>query len=48
MLHSTVIKPHCEGRLKETLSVVSDSVTTWTVAHQAPLSMEFPQARILE
>ena len=30
------------------LSVVSDSVTTWTVAHQAPLSMEFPQARILE
>ena len=22
-------------------SVVSDSATTWTVAHQAPLSMEF-------
>ena len=24
-------------------SVVSDSVTAWTVAHQAPLSMEFPR-----
>ena len=23
------------------LSVVSDSVTPWTVAHQAPLSMDF-------
>ena len=29
-------------------SVVSDSVTTWTVAHQAPLSMGNLQARILE
>ena len=25
------------------LSVVSDSVTPWTVAHQAPLSMGFPR-----
>ena len=24
-------------------SVVSDSATPWTVAHQAPLSMEFPR-----
>ena len=29
-------------------SVVSDSVTPWTVAHQAPLSMGILQARILE
>ena len=29
-------------------SVVSDSATPWTVAHQAPLSMEILQARILE
>ena len=29
-------------------SVVSDSATSWTVARWAPLSMEFPQARILE
>ena len=29
-------------------SVVSDSVTLWTVAHQAPLSMGILQARILE
>ena len=29
-------------------SVVSDSVTPWTVAHQAPLSMGIPQARTLE
>ena len=29
-------------------SVVFDSVTPWTVAHQAPLSMGIFQARILE
>ena len=29
-------------------SAVSDSVIPWTVAHQAPLSMEMLQARILE
>ena len=29
-------------------SVVSDSVTPWTVAYQASLSMEILQARILE
>ena len=29
-------------------SVMSDSVTTWTVACQAPLSMGILQARILE
>ena len=29
-------------------SVVSDSVTTWTVAHQAPLSMGNLQTRILD
>ena len=29
-------------------SVVSDSVTPWTIVHQAPLLMEFSQARILE
>ena len=29
-------------------SVVSDSAILWTVAHQAPLSMGIPQARILE
>ena len=30
------------------LSVMSNSVTPWTVAHQAPLSMGILQARILE
>ena len=29
-------------------SVLSDSVTPWTVAHQAPLSMGILQGRILE
>ena len=29
-------------------SVVSDSATPWTVAHQAPLSMGILQVRILE
>ena len=29
-------------------SIVSDSVTPWTIAHQAPLSMGILQARILE
>ena len=29
-------------------SVMSNSATLWTVAHQAPLSMEILQARILE
>ena len=29
-------------------SVVSDSETPWPVALQAPLSMGFPQTRILE
>ena len=29
-------------------SVVSDSVTPWTVAHQAPLPMGILQARTLE
>ena len=29
-------------------SIVSDSAISWTVAHQAPLSMEILQARILE
>ena len=32
----------------ESLLVMSDSLTSWTVAHQAPLSMESLQARILE
>ena len=27
----------------EAASVVSDSATPWTVAHQAPLSTEFPR-----
>ena len=35
----------CES---ESCSVVSDSATPWTVAHQAPLSMGILQARILE
>ena len=30
------------------ISVISDSATPWTVAHQAPLSMGILQARILE
>ena len=29
-------------------SITSDSATPWTIAHQAPLSMGFVQARILE
>ena len=29
-------------------SIVSDYATPWTVAHQAPLSIEILQARILE
>ena len=29
-------------------SVFSDSANSWTVAHQAPLSMEILRARILE
>ena len=29
-------------------SIMSDSVTPWTVAHHAPLSIEILQARILE
>ena len=29
-------------------SVVCDSATSWTAAHQAPLSMEFSRQRILE
>ena len=29
-------------------SVVSDSATPWTVAHQAPLSIGILQARVLE
>ena len=29
-------------------SLVFDSATPWTVAHQAPLSMEILQARVLE
>ena len=29
-------------------SVMSDSATLWTVASQAPLSMDFLQARIME
>ena len=29
-------------------SVMSDSATPWTIAHQAPLSMGILQARILE
>ena len=32
----------------ESRSVVTDSVTPWTVACQAPLSMEFSRTRILE
>jgi hypothetical protein len=30
------------------LSHVRLFVTQWTIAHQAPLSVEFPKARILE
>ena len=29
--------------LEKSCSVVSDSVVPWNVAHQAPLSMEFPR-----
>ena len=46
---------HSDTQLCESLSqvlfsrpVVSDSVTPWTAAHQAPLSMGILQARILE
>ena len=35
-----IIVPSC--------SVMSDSATSWTIAHQAPLSMGILQARILE
>ena len=36
--------PLAQGRLCELCrSVVSDSVTPWTVARQAPLSMGFPK-----
>ena len=35
-------------RLLFSHSVMSDSATPWTVAHQAPLSMGILQARILE
>ena len=39
----------CSPLLLFSPSVVSDSFTTlWTVAHQAPLSMGVPQARILD
>ena len=31
------------GRVSVSHSVVSNSVTPWTVAHQAPLSMGFPR-----
>ena len=31
----------CSKLMPEILSVMSNSVTPWTVAHQAPLSMEF-------
>ena len=41
-----VWKPLCSAVLSQ--SVMSDSATPWTVAHQAPLSMGFFQARILE
>ena len=43
ILHSSVL---CCAVLSH--SVVSDSVTPWTVAHQAPLSMGILQARVLE
>ena len=33
-----MLQSHSEG---ESCSVMSDSVTPWTVAHQAPLSMGF-------
>ena len=36
------------GMLCQVASVMSDSVTPWTVARQAPLSMGILQARILE
>ena len=38
VLISTWLPPKSEN---VTCSVVSDSVTPWTVAHQAPLSTEF-------
>ena len=31
----------CVRYMSESHSVVSDSATPWTIAHQAPLSMEF-------
>ena len=42
--HTGLLESESVGR-----SIISDSFETpWTVAHQAPLSMEFSQARILE
>ena len=38
----------CVSAWFQNLSVASNSVTLWTVAHRAPLSMGFLKARILE
>ena len=40
-----ILTVHCLWSLSERVSrsVVSDSATPWTVARQAPLSMEFPR-----
>ena len=37
----------CSGQGQFSCSVVSDSATPWTVAHQAPLSMEFSRQEYL-
>ena len=41
-------RPASQVEVKWSCSVVSDSVTLWTVAYQAPLSMGFFQASLLE
>ena len=40
--------PTVRCRAVLSLSVVCDSATPWTVAHQAPLSMGILQAKVLE
>ena len=47
-IHSTTHPPPTPHHCGLSLSAVSNSVTPWTVVHQAPLSMEMVQARILE
>ena len=46
--HRTIALISQASKKKNKCSVVYDSAAPWTVAHQAPLSMGFFQARILE